>query len=77
MTMDDRYIDMEQTGLNIKRLREEAGLSVADLQIAFGFTNTQAIYRWQQGRTLPTLDHMMILADLLNVTVEDIVITNW
>lgn len=39
-------IDMEATGRNITRLRQQAGLTVRDLQEIFGFTTPQAIYKW-------------------------------
>ena len=37
-------IDLAQTGANIVKLRKNAGLSVKDLQAAFGFNAPQAIY---------------------------------
>ena len=55
-------IDMIATGRNILRLREEAGLTVRDLQEIFGFTTPQAIYKWQHGTALPTIDNLVILA---------------
>ena len=49
-------IDMIRTGQNISRLRKQAGLSVKDLQDIFGFATPQAIYKWQQGVSLPTIE---------------------
>ena len=65
---------MEATGRNIRRLREAAGLSVRDLQERFGFITPQAIYKWQRGETLPTLDNMAVLARVLRVRIEDILV---
>lgn len=45
-------IDMEATGRNITRLRQQAGLTVRDLQEIFGFTTPQAIYKWQHGTAM-------------------------
>ena len=42
-------IDMTATGINITRLRVNAGLTVKDLQDIFGFSTPQAIYKWQRG----------------------------
>ena len=42
-------IDMTATGINITRLRVNAGLTVKDLQKIFGFSTPQAIYKWQRG----------------------------
>ena len=68
-------IDPVQTGINIVNLRQAAGLSVRDLQLVFGFNSPQAIYRWQSGAALPTLDNLIILAATLHVSMDDIVAT--
>ena len=60
-------VDPVQTGANIVRLRKAAGLTVHDLQMAFGFNSPQAIYKWQNGTALPTVDNLIGLAALLRV----------
>ena len=67
-------IDLSATGQNITRLRLEAGLSVKELQDIFGFANPQAIYKWQNGLCLPTLDNLVILAAALGVGLDEIVV---
>ena len=69
-------IDLAQTGANIVNLRKDAGLTVADIQMVFGFNSPQAIYKWQNGTTLPTLDNLIVLAALLNVRIDDILAIN-
>ena len=69
-------IDMARTGQNIGRLRKQAGLSVKDLQDIFGFAPPQAIYKWQQGVALPTIDNLVVLAAVLQVRVDDILVTD-
>ena len=69
-------IDMAKTGQNIVVLRKRAGLSVKDLQDAFGFATPQAIYKWQQGLALPTIDNLFVLAALLGVSIDDIIMTD-
>ncbi len=69
-------IDMVRTGQNIGRLRKQAGLSVRDLQDIFGFATPQAIYKWQQGSALPTLDNLVVLAAVLQVRMDDILVTD-
>ena len=69
-------IDMVRTGQNIGRLRKQAGLSVRDLQDIFGFATPQAIYKWQQGVALPTIDNLVVLAAVLQVRVDDILVTD-
>ena len=67
-------IDMVRTGQNIGRLRKQAGLSVRDQQDIFGFATPQAIYKWQQGAALPTLDNLVVLAAVLQVRMDDILV---
>ena len=67
-------IDLVQTGANIINLRKAAGLTVHDLQIVFGFNSPQAIYKWQHGTTLPTIDNLVVLARILGVSMEDILV---
>ena len=67
-------INMTATGMNITRLRKNAGMTVRDLQAIFGFANPQAIYKWQRGETMPTLDNMIVLAAVFNVTVDEILV---
>ena len=69
-------IDMVKTGQNITTLRKKAGLTVKDLQEVFGFGTPQAIYKWQKGTALPTLDNLVVLAALFGVKVDDILITD-
>ncbi len=71
------YIDMVSTGQNIELLRKEAGLTVRDLQEIFGFSTPQAIYKWQHGDTLPNLDNLVILAEVLGVAIEDILVVEY
>ena len=68
-------IDLALTGANIVKLRKAAGLSVADIQIVFGFNSPQAIYKWQSGAALPTVDNLIVLAALFGVRIDDILVT--
>ena len=67
-------IDLRATGANILRLRKERGLTVRDLQAYFGFEAPQAIYRWQSGVSLPTVDNLYALSALLDVRMDEILV---
>ena len=67
-------IDMIATGANITAMRQRAGLSVRDLQDIFGFSTPQAIYKWQRGDAMPTLDNIVALAAIFGVTVDEILV---
>ena len=68
-------IDMIATGKNILALRKEKGLTVKDLQRYFGFEEPQAVYRWQYGKTLPSVDNLLALSVILGVPMEEILVT--
>ena len=67
-------IDMVATGENITRLRKARGLTVRDLQNWFGFEEPQAIYKWQNGKSLPSVDNLYALGILLGVPMEAILV---
>ena len=67
-------IDLAGTGRSIERHRRDAGLTVRDLQAYFGFEYPQAIYKWQHGECLPTVDNLLALARLLQVSMEDLLV---
>ena len=74
MTKMFPVIDMAATGENILRLRKARGLTVRDLQDWFGFEEPQAIYKWQKGKSLPTVDNLYALGALLEVPMEQILV---
>jgi len=69
-------INMEETGSNIVRLRESAGMSVRELQDIFGFATPQAIYKWQRGVSMPTIDNLVVLSATFRVPIERILVVD-
>ena len=69
-------INMAATGNNISQMRRRAEMTVQDLQNIFGFSSPQAIYKWQRGEAMPTIDNLVILASVFDTTMDAIVIRN-
>ncbi len=67
-------IDLAATGDNIRRLRIERGLTVKDVQSYFGFEEPRAIYKWQSGQALPSVDNLYALGSLLNVPMDQLLV---
>ena len=67
-------IDLVAAGNNIRRLRMERGLTVRALQNHFGFEEPRAIYKWQKGESLPTVDNLYALGALLEVPMDQILV---
>lgn len=68
------YVDMKETGKRIDALRRKHNLTVKELQDLLGLETPQSIYKWQRGETLPNIENLLILAQALQSTVEDIVV---
>ena len=67
-------IDMVKTGEKIENLRKGKGLTVSELQDYLGFNTPQSIYKWQKGKVVPTIDHLVALSSLFGVTIDEIII---
>lgn len=74
--MDLPVIDMQQTGRNIARLLQRRGITVRALQCMMGFSTPQAIYKWQRGQSLPTVDNLVALSAILCVPIDGILVIN-
>ncbi len=66
-------IDMAATGRKIHDLRVAAGMTIRDIQNACGVSAT-AVTKWQKGCAVPTIDNMVILADIWHVRIDEIVV---
>ena len=73
--MNFPVVNMKQTGQNITLLREQRGISVKQLQGMMGFATPQAIYKWQHGESLPTVDNLVALSAIFAVPIDAILIT--
>ena len=76
--MSDRQsypnIDMKQTGIRIKHIVETAGYTPSMIQEHLHLSCVQPIYRWYKGKILPSVDHLLMLSELLNVHMEDLLV---
>ena len=68
-------IDLPGTGRNIQRLRQKAGVTVRELQAYFGFEYPQAIYKWQKGKSLPSIENLLILSVWWGISINEILVT--
>ena len=69
-------IDVAATGRNLKILYAKKGYTASDIKKQLGIGSSQAVYKWFAGSSLPSIDNLLILAILLEVSVEDILIIN-
>ena len=69
-------IDKRATGINLRRLMDERGITVKDVQKFLGLGCVQSVYRWLDGVSMPTIDHLYALSELLQVSIDAIVCGN-
>ena len=62
------------TGARIKQLRKAKGIKVTELSEYMGFSEPQAVYKWQRGETLPSVDNLFALSRILETSIEDILV---
>lgn len=70
--MDYPILDARATGERIRELRNDRHLKVEDVARFMGFESVQAIYKWQRGDSLPTVDNLYALSRLFETSVDDI-----
>ena len=77
--MKGRYImpviNMKETGFRIRQCMDEKQITVHQLQRMFEFQTPQAIYKWLRGTSLPTIDNIVILASILDIAVDELLVT--
>ena len=67
-------IDMQQTGRKLKYMIKSAGYTPRIIQDYLHLSCVQPIYRWYKGTILPSVDHLLMLSELLNVHMEDLLV---
>lgn len=67
-------IDMIKTGKRMKYMLESAGYTPRMIQEHLHLSCVQPVYRWYKGQILPTVNHLLLLSDLLNVHMEDFLV---
>lgn len=70
--MNYPVLDAKATGARIKELRKANHLKVEEVARFMGFESEQAVYKWQRGDSLPTVDNLYALSRLFQTTVDDI-----
>lgn len=67
-------VKAKETGGRIKTLLEKNGYTVKDIQNAMGFENPQAVYKWLSGKSLPSVDNLVILSIVLHTSIDNILV---
>lgn len=67
-------ISKVETGRRLRKLMNWHGVTVREVQEEMELESPQAIYKWLNGRALPSTENLLILGRLLNVSMEDMLV---
>ena len=70
-------INLKKTGNKIRLLMFQTGISAKAIQDKLGFTTTNAVYKWLNGQSLPTVNNLLILSTLFGVTLDDLIVVDY
>ena len=68
-----RSVDRKETGKRIRMLMEERKITIRQMSDEIGVT-FGAVSNILNGRCLPTIDNMLIMADFMGVKLEDMTV---
>lgn len=66
-------INVEKTGEQLKIITQEKGYEVKDLMTLTGYSS-QAVYKWFNGRSLPSIDTLVVLSKALNMEITELLV---
>lgn len=72
--MEYPVLDVKATGARIKELRKERHMKVEEVARFMGFESEQAVYKWQRGDSLPTVDNLYALSRLFQTPMDNIIV---
>ena len=67
-------VDTKMTGAHIKTLFEERNITVIEIRDELGLKSKQSVYRWYDGKAMPTIDHLYTLSRMLKVPVDELLV---
>ncbi len=68
-----RQVNLVKTGERIQQLRIERGLTAKQITDTLGLTH-HSYYKWVWGKSAPSVDSLIGLADILGVKIDDIIV---
>ena len=69
-------IDKRKTGINLRRIMDKRNISVKDVQNYLELNCVQSVYHWLNGISLPSVDNLYALSELLEVSIDALLCGN-
>lgn len=67
-------VSKSETGKRIRKLILKSGTTVREIQEALNLESPQSVYKWLNGKAVPSIENLFALGKMLNVPVESIVV---
>ena len=67
-------VSKKETGKQIRKLMKANGVTVREIQEEMDLESPQAVYKWLNGRSLPSTENLLFLAKLLRVPMEEMLV---
>ena len=72
---DQPYIDLVATGKNLKRIRKQRNFTQAQTaDFFYGNLSVAAISAWENGKSLPGHNHLVILGNIYGYRLDELLI---
>ena len=68
-------VDIPATAENFRRLCREHNTPPNVICSKLHLSSVQSVYHWLSGRSMPTIDNLVLLSDLWNVNIDEIIRT--
>lgn len=69
-------INKKGTGVKIRKIMDEKGYSVKDIQKYLGLGSVQSVYHWLNGISMPTIDNLYALSELFQISIDEMICGN-
>lgn len=69
-------IDTKKTGIRLRRIMDERGFTVKDVQQYLELASVQSVYHWLNGQSMPTIDNLYALSELFRMPIDDMICGN-
>ncbi len=69
-------IDKRLTGIHLRKIMDQHGITVKNVQEYLGLGSVQSVYHWLNGVSIPSVDNLYALSELFQLPIDDLVCGN-
>ena len=69
-------INKKETGLKLRKIMDEKGFSVKDVQKYLELGSVQSVYHWLNGISMPSIDNLYALSELFRMPIDEMICGN-